>query len=148
VYGRDRITGIDRIKCVNGAGGFGGTTIFPDLDHPNRAIPMDTTGEWRPTAKLPGGFFVVDPNKAEPLLMVLGGTPGWVYRYSVDLRIVENGVERTESYGNDTKPLRVALDDPSIRNKINGLPSIALGGNPSTRVFDWDFNRKAWVTGV
>ena len=53
VFTKTSITGNQRIQCQYGAGGFGGTTIYPDLDHPNRSIPMDTTGDGTPNATIP-----------------------------------------------------------------------------------------------
>jgi hypothetical protein len=136
VYSKHEIVGHDRIQCEYGFGGFGGTTLYPDLDHPNRPVPMDTNDDGKPDSTLPGGFFVVDPNKAEPLNIVIKGTNGQVYEYSVTFDIVENGTRKTVSFGSQQQPLLLAFDNDNNPDRAN---------NPAANYYDWDFNTRDWA---
>jgi hypothetical protein len=129
VYSRKSITGNDRIRCQYGANGLPGTTIYPNLDFPTRPIPMDIDADGSPDTTLPGGKFVVDPQGASTLTIALEGTEGHVYEYSMTIRVVENVVERRESFGSRERPLRVAFDQHG----------------PHLQDYDWDPSRQVWI---
>lgn len=140
VYGKHPVTGHDRVQCEYGAGGFGGTTVFPDLDHPNRPVPMDTDNDMIPDTKLPGGYFVVDTSKAEPLNVMMNGSQGQVYAYSVEFKVVENGEQQTVQFGSRRQPLLLAFesDDATVNAPQLGITS-------TEKYFDWDFATHAWT---
>ncbi|WP_143268809.1 hypothetical protein [Amycolatopsis vastitatis] len=140
VYGKHPVNGHDRVQCEFGAGGFGGTTVFPDLDHPSRPVPMDTDNDMIPDTKLPGGFFVVDASKAEPLNIMMNGTPGLVYAYSVEFKVVENGEQETVQFGSRQQPLLLAFESDDAPG--NGP---RLGITSTGKYFDWDFATHAWA---
>ncbi len=129
VYSRRPIAGDDRIQCQYGANGLPGTTIYPNLDFPARPIPMDIDADGSPDTTLPGGVFVVDPQGASTLTIVLNGTEGHVYEYGMTIRVVENVVERRVDFGSRERPLRVAFDQDG----------------PNLQNYDWDPDRQAWI---
>jgi hypothetical protein len=108
----------------------------------SKASPVtgpDTDGDNKPDATLPGGFFVVDPGKAEPLVVVLSGTAGSVYEYSVDFKVVENGTQRVESLGSQQRPLRIAFDDYQSPQRSS------VGFNSRASYYDRNFTQHAWT---
>jgi hypothetical protein len=133
VYAVRKIMSNKRIQCQYGAGGHPGPVAFVDLDHPLRAIPLDTDGDYKPDTTLPGGRFVVDPKYAETLHIVVDGSKkGSVYEYGLRLRVVENGRERTVTFGDKNRPLRAAFEVGDF------------GQNPGNEYFDWDYLRQQW----
>jgi hypothetical protein len=56
------------VQCQYGAGGEAETTIYPDLDSPQRRVPMDTDGDDEADTEMPGGRFVIRAGEFEWLL--------------------------------------------------------------------------------
>lgn len=121
------------IQCQLAAGGFAGTTAYLDLDHPTAPTPMDIGADGQQHTTLPGGRFAVDPKNAESLYMYLKGSPGEVYEFGIEMRVVENSKEQTRMFGSPADPYRLAF----------------IANFDAAQYYDWDFGGKKWanVTG-
>ena len=75
---------------------------------------------------------MVDPKKAEPLTIILNGTTGELYKYSIEFTAVEDGKTEHKTFGSAQDPLLIAFDD---------------GGefNPNAAYYDWNFSSDAWT---
>ncbi len=72
-------------------------------------------------------------------LLAPHGTRGYVYQYSLDVQVAENGAERTETYGSQAHPLSIAFDGPD-----NALLHVTAGYNPKAHYYDWDYGKRTW----
>jgi hypothetical protein len=131
VYAKHTIVRNNFIRCLYAAGGFPGTTANVDLDHPLAPTILDIGASGDQHTTLPGGRFVVDPKNAESLFIFLKGSPGQVYDYAVQLKIVENSQEQTKAFGSPGDPYRLAFT-PDAK---------------SIQYYGWDYSRRAWTTG-
>jgi hypothetical protein len=131
VFARQRMNG-KLISCTYGAGGEAGTSIHPNLDSPAGPIPMDTDGDGKTDAQLPGGRFLVNPGEFEWLTIAAKATAGYVYEIGLVFHVVVNGRQRTEMQGTPAQPIRLAFGDRGIYTAR--LPS-----------YDWDLNSHRWL---
>jgi hypothetical protein len=128
IYRKYGVGARNLLPCEYNAGGFVGTTAYIDLDHPSAPIQVDI-GVGTEHTTLPPGRFAVDPKNAESMYMYLQGSTDTVYEYGIQMKIVENSVERTQIFGSPNDPLRMAF----------------LSDQSSDRYFDWDYAGSRWV---
>lgn len=138
VYATEAISSKKRIQCTYGAGGYTGATVSVDLEHPTRPTPLDNDGDGNSDTTLPGGRFVVAPNNAENLTILLKGKAGEVYEFGVRMQIVENGRERSIVLGDRGHPHRIAIE--STDGALSQDPKV----NPNEN-FDWNFATGGWA---
>lgn len=128
VYAQHPMANNKYLRCQFGAGGYVGTTANIDLDHPSAPTQMDIGADGQQHTTLPGGRFAVDPKNAESLYIYLSGSPGVVYEYGIELKVVENSREETRTFGSADQPYR-----------------LAFGDSAPGEYYDWDYSLGQWV---
>lgn len=121
------------VQCQYGAGGEAETTIYPDLDSPQRRVPMDTDGDDEADTEMPGGRFVIRAGEFEWLTISAQGTKGYVYEIGVR---TDRGRQWPSQSGNDWDKRQPHPSSPGERLLFQEWPqSIRLASGPASMAF-------------
>jgi hypothetical protein len=100
------------VACTLGAGGYGGTVLRLNLDHPS--LPPTIVTAWGKAFPMPNGVITIAPGQTEYVELDASGSKG-LYEYTAQLVFTVNQRTETRVVGSPLQPLRaLGRSEPSL----------------------------------